>query len=328
MASCFGQWEIGDGLHTALTDSSGRRRRADPRNGGLASMERRRENALGGDSGTILHTTDAKTWKPLISATKSRLYSVYSTKDGKSVWAAGSDRNNNGVILHSTDGETWTAQSVGKLPGPVFIRGLDGGRSLWVLGSNILLHSRDGKAWESTKLEDDDGRTAFRAVFSANDGKSLWALDPKGIVMRSSDGLTWREETKVPRPEDYGEVSVYTSDDGRTMWYSGTRASLLHGVEEGHRPYLNGAAFERTLKGPVLRLSMSCPDQLREAVSFETKGRNKYKIDNGLSGFKIPIAKNGSVRKLYRARSAGQIGGSRDVSWRDCFLRYFAKDGV
>jgi photosystem II stability/assembly factor-like uncharacterized protein len=175
-----------------------------------------------GDAGTILHSTDAQTWKRQTSNTTNFLRSVYGAYDGKNVWVVG----NGGTILHSTDEETWKQQTSNTTHNLWFVYATGDGKNVWAVGdAGTILHSADGETW---KQQTSNTTNNLLSAYGTSDGKNLWAVGA-GTILHSSDGETWKDETndatKVRR-------SVYETGDGKNVWVVGSGGTILHSTDE------------------------------------------------------------------------------------------------
>ena len=151
-----------------------------------------------GRAGTILTTTDAMTWKPQESGTRSFLQAVASF--GSTVVAVGRE----GDIVTSTDsGLTWTLRSSSAADWRTVIHG----GNLWVAGgistafpaSSAVMTSPDGLTWTAHVVPGvpDLGGTAFHCAAWTGTrfilGGSNYPNGGNAGLASSEDGITWTQ---------------------------------------------------------------------------------------------------------------------------------------
>ena len=179
-----------------------------------------------GPTGTILHSTDGKTWSNAVTggfAGNSGENVEYSSR--QDLWVAVGKHSTDitGAILHSTDGKNWS-NSV-SVPTGFEGRGVaySSKQDLWVAvgpGSNptgTILHSTDGKNWSN----------AVTGGFSENIGKEvmynpaqdLWVAvglssNPTGTILHSTDGKNWSNAVTGGFADTNGDTGNVGQGDG------------------------------------------------------------------------------------------------------------------
>jgi Secretion system C-terminal sorting domain len=175
-----------------------------------------------GDSGTILSSTNCTTW---INKNMGATYGFsFLTNSNGQFWAERFDTSYNGEILASSDGITWTPKNSGPpylIISLTFVTGLlDAQADQFVgVGAGMIATSLNGTTW-ITKLHGNGeclvcttdyfssvtyGNGLIVAVGGTNvpnpDAQPGQPYTPRigfGIILTSSDGITWIENNKKP----------------------------------------------------------------------------------------------------------------------------------
>lgn len=147
-----------------------------------------------GLSGTILTSSDARSWAIQTSGTSEPLYGVCY---GNSLWVAvGGSYYNPSTIVTSPDGIVWSAQTTnctGRLTSVVYARS-----QFVAVGEKGILTSADGIIWTSQACGDLIG------LASVTYGNSRFVAVGWGTPMISQDGVHWTQTT----PQDTSLSSV------------------------------------------------------------------------------------------------------------------------
>lgn len=152
-----------------------------------------------GANGTILTSSDGKTFQQRTSGTSASLYDV--ARSASTFVAVGA----NGTILTSSDGTAWTPRTSGtanNLYGVVW----SGSRFVATGGYGTILTSPDGAAW--TPQTSGTANSLYGLAWS---GSQLVVVGDPGTNLTSPDGITW---------------TLHTSDNlnplGRVAWSGAT----------------------------------------------------------------------------------------------------------
>lgn len=204
-----------------------------------------------GDAGTISSSADLATWTAGTSINAQNLNAVAS--NGSRVVAVG----NAGTIEYSGDGITWTAAA--SVPSANHLYGVAYHSSgLWMAvgAAGTLLTSTDGSSWTAATsgttadLRGSAFRTATTQTITipttttTTTPAAYVAVGAGGVVLTSSDAITWTAQTLSPAADLYTVTPIYSqflavgaggavfnSQDG-TSWTAQTSgtASTLFGL--------------------------------------------------------------------------------------------------
>ena len=136
-----------------------------------------------GANGTILTSSDGKTFQQRTSGTSASLYDV--ARSSSAFVAVGA----NGTILTSSDGTAWTPQTSGtanNLYGVVWF----GSRFVAIGGNGTILTSSDGSAW--TPQTSGTTNSLYGLAWY---GSKLVVVGDPGTNLTSPDGITWTQQT-------------------------------------------------------------------------------------------------------------------------------------
>ena len=133
-----------------------------------------------GDTGTILHTTDAGTTWTAQSGTTNDLRDV-SAVDANTAFAVGFT----GTILHTTDaGTTWTTQTSGTTIALLAVSAVDANTAFVVGDGGTILHTTNaGTTWTTQT----SGTTNLLVGVSAVDANTAWAIGALGTILYGID---------------------------------------------------------------------------------------------------------------------------------------------
>ena len=140
--------------------------------------------AVGGNR-TILTSADGQTWRSRSSDSSTNTNHLSGVTYGNGIFVAVEDK---GIILTSVDGQTWTSQSSGTSN---VLRGVtyENGIFVAVGDKGIILTSADGQTWRS-RSSDSSTNTNYLSGVTYGNGIFV-AVGSGGIILTSVDGQTW-----------------------------------------------------------------------------------------------------------------------------------------
>lgn len=252
-----------------------------------------------GDSGTIVRSTDGKSWSLVDAACGADLTKVVFAQGGFQVLG------DSGVLLSSKDGVGWERKSIG-----VRARLLD---AIWsdsikivVADSNRVYSSTDGVAWSGSALLAGDrirfvskSRNGFLLAgtfglsFSSADGKS-WTSNGDGAIFRSPEAMTWNGSDVVIASQG----KLYSSDDGKA-WKSLKESFDARAMQL----YATGGDLLLLLEDGRIRLIRG--DEVGEAIGGATGGILSMAISDSL------LVQVGAVGSILSAPNQGVVGVRR-----------------
>ena len=178
---------------------------------------------------TIVKTsTDGVTWQPqTVKVTDSLWQADITYGSGKFVLVG-----NKGLILYSTDGANWT-KSISGITSSLRSVLFSNGRFITAGDNGIILYSSDGVTWTPTSsglsstgnysLQDlAYGNGQIVGVGSYYERGNSWNVTYHGVIISSSDGVTWTQQTLPPtgflKGVSYGnDRFVVTGDAGAIL---------------------------------------------------------------------------------------------------------------
>jgi photosystem II stability/assembly factor-like uncharacterized protein len=170
-----------------------------------------------GTEGTILHTTDARTWTPKASGVRHNLRAIWGTKGA--IFVVG----DYGTILRSADaGETWTALGSASAKDLHAVWGIAGGDVLAV-GEDGLILRRTRGAWTSEV----SGTTEPLVAVWGSAAADVYVVGKNGTILHGGAG-SWKAQksgaTRLTGVWGSGKDDVYVV---------GGRGAILHSTDRG-----------------------------------------------------------------------------------------------
>lgn len=146
------------------------------------------------------------------------LYDVIITAEGAT--AVGDE----GVILTSADGVIWQRVPSGTVNS---LRAVARGSSGWVAaGNGVVLHSTDRATWTAGTLP--AGALVNKVLWAFNRWIAAGTRNGTGLLLASSDGLTWTETT--PAGLDPGTITGLATDGAKAVATGGDSAAFRSDV--------------------------------------------------------------------------------------------------
>jgi photosystem II stability/assembly factor-like uncharacterized protein len=175
-----------------------------------------------GDSGTIVHSLDGKTWAPVATGSRAPLVALWS--QGGAILAAGGD-----TLLRSVDkGKTWTQTKIG--PDAKILAAWGQGTAIFAAGEGgQLFRSLDvGQSFQALATPT---KKTLRAIWGrpsarGKDAIDLFASGDGATVICSPDlGATWLPE-KIPAVDPSTSFTAIAGDD-REVWVTSSGSETL-----------------------------------------------------------------------------------------------------
>lgn len=178
-----------------------------------------------GDHGSILTSTDRRTWSRQSVPSKARFLEI---EHGAGLWVVIADE---GEIFTSQDGQVWSQRRESELR----LTSVAFGDGRWMaagqakLGGLLLLSSHDGMKWvEAPFTEKWNGGYGSKLRY----GDGLWVLrgseyyipnqgNARDVVFTSTDGLLWTR--RYTHPSDSGRLGYLGYGNGRWIIAMGQR---------------------------------------------------------------------------------------------------------
>lgn len=220
-----------------------------------------------GSSGTIVRTTDKKTWAAVTSPVTTDIVNIdfYSSSVGVAVGASG-------VLLRSTDsGATWTQVSSGVTTEHLYAVKMGSSTTGWAAGEDgKVLKTTDGGAnWSTvTTIPIAD----YRSV-DATSATTVWVGGKNGTLYKSTDGGTSWTLLTTGTTEAINTIDMYSSTigymggtnrmfakttDGGTSWTAVTLTGFdATEIVRGLQFYTNSAGTAVGASGHLAQLSAS-----------------------------------------------------------------------
>lgn len=162
----------------------------------------------GGDHGTILYSTDGKSFYPAVSGTDKCINGI-AFKDG--LFIAGAD---NGIILTSTDGKSWNILSA-KAKGNIVSISANGSFFIGVSDAGEIIKSSDGTNWEIKNYNEEyagfNEYSNFNKILATQSSIIIIGTHNDGSpsILCSAMGNVWAERTPVYHDEK-GQIQYLT----------------------------------------------------------------------------------------------------------------------
>lgn len=242
-----------------------------------------------GSGGTILHSSDAKTWVPQISGKSVYLSSITSYPGG--LVAVG----DLGTVLQSANGTLWLSNSSGVTNWIYTVRYL-AGQFVAVGEGGLILTSSDGTSWSRQT----SGTSKWLNDVTFLDG-IFYVAATGGLVLTSTDAIAWKIEQPISVRSLYG-LAGYKGQ----LIAIGTEGTILRNQLNASSNSVDFLEFGRTngvnaflMKG-ALDQRFSLQSETSVGSGWQTGPTLEISRSDGTLIYEAPDSSSGS--KFFRTR--------------------------